>query len=122
MTERLRPLTAAEKKSATTAYDVIAIAVDGNTRLSRLLDQAFKECRTDFLSADIGRWHVIEAFVRGHRGNITIGELHLEYDGYMHAAIAGAALRCEKPDFDASRLYELAEIVDRQRREWRARA
>lgn len=122
MNQDKRPLTSAEKKTATDTYDLIAYAVSGETRLSRLLDQAFKECRADFRSADIARWHVIEAFVEGHRGSLTITDLHRHYDGYMHAAIVGAGFRTEKPDFDMTRIYELAEVVDRQRIEWRARA
>lgn len=122
MTERPRPLTTSEKSTASRAYDMIATAVDGETRLSRLLDQAFRECKADFRSADIGRWHVIEAFVRGHRGDLKLGEIHRNYDGYMHAAIVGAGFRSEKPDFDASAIYAIAETVDGQRREWRARA
>lgn len=122
MTERKRPLTASEKTTAVRAYDMIAMAVDGQTRLSRLLDQSFRECKADFGSADMGRWHVIEAFVRGHRGDLAIADLYRHYDGYMHAAIVGAGLRAEKPDFDGSGIYAIAETVDVQRREWRARA
>jgi len=122
MTERPRPLTAPEKSTASRAYEMIAIAVDTETRLSRLLDQAFRECKADFRSADIGRWHVIEAFVRGHRGELTLGDVHRNYDGYMHAAIVGAGFRREKPDFDATAIYEIAHTVDDQRAQWRARA
>lgn len=122
MTDHMRPLTAAEKKTAAETFDLIVHAVDGETRLSRLFAQAFKECKADFSSADIGRWHAIEAFVAGHRGEISLGALHRHHDGYVHAAIVGAGFRSEKPDFDASRIYELAETVSRQRTEWRARA
>ncbi len=122
MTDRTRPLTAAEKKTATDAFDLISYAIDGETRLSRLFAQAFKECRADFSSADIARWHAIEAFVAGHRGDLSLSDLHRHHDGYMHAAVVGAGFRSEKPDFDAGRIYELADAVARQRGEWRARA
>ncbi|MFZ3482206.1 hypothetical protein [Sphingomonas sp. 3-13AW] len=122
MTDKARPLNATEKKTAAEAYNLICVAVDGGTRLPRLLEQAFKECKADFKSADIGRWHVIEAFVRGHRGDISLAELHREYDGYMHAAIVGAGFRGEKPEYDVRRIYELADVIADQRKAWRARA
>lgn len=117
-----RPLTAAEKKTAADACNQIEYAVSTHPRLAGLLATATKMCHAEFQNADIGRWHVIEGFVSGHRGDISLGDLHRQYDGYMHAVVAGAGFRQEYPEFDATRIHELFEEVKRQRSDWRARA